>query len=117
MWAESGPGKAPLSERARSSLPRDLDRDFWIIPKPTNYAMRIDECSPEVTTHINITGQTQWALLAFGRAVLHFCWCSVFPRSARKNRTQMVVKYHAAAGRICFKRRHRVSCINHKLHN
>jgi hypothetical protein len=28
-----------------------------------------------------------------------------FSRSARKNRTQMIVKYHAAAGRICFKRR------------
>src|SRR5215213_4637225 len=28
------------------------------------------------------------ALLAFDRVVLDFCWCSVFPRSARKNRTQ-----------------------------
>src|SRR4051794_17199792 len=33
-----------------------------------------------------------------------FCWCAVFPRSARKNRTHMIVEYHAAAGRMCFKR-------------
>src|SRR5215218_8270440 len=37
---------------------------------------------------------------AFGRAVLLSCWCAVFPRSARKNRTHMIVEYHAAAGRI-----------------
>ena len=35
----------------------------------------------------------------FGRitqAVLDFCWCAVFPRGARKNRTPMIVAYHAA---------------------
>jgi hypothetical protein len=32
-----------------------------------------------------------------------FSWCAVFPREARKNRTHMIEKYHAAAGRISIK--------------
>jgi hypothetical protein len=29
-----------------------------------------------------------------------FCLCGVFPRYAGKNRTQMIGKYHAAAGKM-----------------
>ena len=42
-------------------------------------------------------------VFGFGRAVLSIYWCAVFPRSARKNRTQMIVVYHAAAGNMVFK--------------
>src|SRR5215213_920436 len=35
-----------------------------------------------------------------GTVVLNFCWCAVFPRSARKNRTHMIEKYRAAAGNV-----------------
>ncbi len=49
-------------------------------------------------------GLTQLAFLAFGRAVPDFLWFALFPRVARKKRKQMIVKYHAAAGKATFER-------------
>src|SRR6187397_3023794 len=57
---------------------------------------------------MSITELTQPVFSAFDRAVLDFFRCTVFPRCARKNRTQMIGKYHAAAGRRDFKRGSRV---------
>jgi len=37
---------------------------------------------------MKMLGLTKLAMPAFGRAVLVFQWCAVFPRVARKNRTQ-----------------------------
>src|SRR5215212_7524669 len=61
-----------------------------------------------------IRGLTQSAFFAFGRALLDFYWCTVFPRGARKNRTQMIEEYHAAAGRRYFNCGHRVTPNNQK---
>src|SRR6476469_9245665 len=40
-----------------------------------------------------------WRFFAFGRAALLLLLCAVFPREARKNCTQKIVKYHAVAGK------------------
>src|SRR5215213_5318026 len=65
-------------------------------PKPGARArVRTAQLLLSLRCDLCITGLTQSTFFAFGRAVLDFCWCAVFPRSARKNRTQMVVMYHA----------------------
>ena len=53
---------------------------------------------PCVSTHNWIINHRTYAVGVFclRQSGTFFCWCAVFPRSARKNRTQMIVTYHAA---------------------
>jgi hypothetical protein len=42
-----------------------------------------------------------WRIEPAAERFFTFQLCAVFPRVARKNRTQKIGKYHAAAGEMC----------------
>ena len=62
-----------------------------------------------------ITGLTQSAFFAFGRAVLYFLILFVFALAERKNEKIIIEKYHAAAGYMPLSNGHRVSPVNDKM--